>query len=101
MGGSVPDFAMKWAIKSSLSVVKRLQYKYVRNGKDVDAEMRLARRKPPRLDQLSEDQKEIVDRCRALEVGSGLRRWTALEATSNLVQMWVLRTHPTGNEATR
>jgi hypothetical protein len=101
MGGQVPDFAMNWGIKNTVGIVKRLQDKYMRNGERVDAEQRLAFLDPPRLDQLSDEQKEIVARCRVLEVGSDLRRWTSLESPSTLVKMWKLYTKPTGDEKTR
>jgi hypothetical protein len=101
LGGQVPDFAMSWAIKRTLGIVKRLQTKYMRNGKRVDAEQRLEFPDPPRLDQLSDEQKEIVARCRVLEVGSDLRQWTSLESHSSLVGMWMQYTESTGDEKTR
>jgi hypothetical protein len=101
LGGQVPDFAMKFAVKHSLTVVKRLQIKYTRNGARVDAEQRLEFPDPPRLDELNDEQKEIVARCRVLEVGSDLRRWTSLESPSTLVKMWMQYTKPTGDEKTR
>jgi hypothetical protein len=101
LGGSVPVFAMKWVIKFSIDVVARLQDKYMRNGKHVDAEQRLEFPDPPRLDQLSDEQKEIVARCKVLEVGSDLRRWTSLESPSSLVKMWMQYTKRAGDEKTR
>ena len=101
MGGQVPDFAMSSGTKRTLGSVKRLQNKYMRNGKRVDAEQRLEFPDPPRLDQLSDEQKAIVARCRVLEVGSDLRQWTSLESPSSLVGMWMQYTKPTGDEKTR
>jgi hypothetical protein len=101
MGGQVPDFAMSWGTKRTLGIVKRLQNKYMRNGKRVDAEQRLEFPDPPRLDQLSDEQKAIVARCSALEVGSDLRQWTSLESPSSLVKMWMQYTKRAGDEKTR
>jgi hypothetical protein len=101
MGGSVPEFAMKWGLKRSLGIVKRLQTKYMRNGVRVDAEQRQEFPGPPRLDQLNDEQKEIVARCKRLEVGSDLHMWTSLKSPSGLVDMWMHHTKPTSEKKTR
>jgi hypothetical protein len=101
MGGRVPDFAMKWAIRYSLAAVVILQNKLMRNGKVVDAEQRREFPDPPRLNQLNVEQREVVDKCRALEVGSDLRQWTSLDSPSHLVEMWMQYTKPTDSDKTR
>lgn len=103
MGGKVPKFAMRWAIKFSLAIVKSLQVKYVRSGESVDAEQRLAFQDHhlPSLDQLRDDQLEVVNKCKSLEVGSDLRHWTTIQCPSNLVQMWMQFTKPTRDDKTR
>jgi hypothetical protein len=98
LGGSVPDFAMKWTIRFSLDTVKNLQTRYMRDGKKVDAELRRMLPGPPKLELLSEEQKEFVAIGKALEVGSDLRRWTSLESPS--IDMWMQK-KPTGDEKTR
>ena len=56
LGGSFTKQAMAWGIKYSLSIVKALQDKYMRNGAKVDAEMRGAFPAPPLRRSLTSEQ---------------------------------------------
>ncbi|GMI35859.1 hypothetical protein TeGR_g6190, partial [Tetraparma gracilis] len=67
LGGSFTKQAMAWAVKSTLSMVKSLQDKYMRNGAKVDAEMRAAFPAPPPRGNLTSEQDAIVARCLRLE----------------------------------
>lgn len=73
----------------------------MRNGKRVDAELRLMFPPPPPLDQLNEEQLEVVARSKNLEAGTAGADWTSLESHSNLVEMWLQRSKVTGDEKTR
>ncbi|GMI34230.1 hypothetical protein TeGR_g7990 [Tetraparma gracilis] len=55
-GGTIGKQAMAWGIKFTLSMVKKLQDKYMRNGAKVDAEMRGAFPAPPLRRSLTSEQ---------------------------------------------
>jgi hypothetical protein len=68
LGGQVPTALMDMKIKSSLSVLKNLQFKYDRNWRVVDAEVNASQPHPPTFEKLTEEQKKVVEDCRAMEV---------------------------------
>ena len=65
VGGSLPRAFLNTRIKSTLSVVRNMQDKFERKGKVVDAEMRSTFPLPPLLAELSDEQRAIVENCRA------------------------------------
>ena len=65
LGGSLPQALLNTCIKSTLSIVHRMQDKFARNGKVVDWEVRATF--PPRLANLSSEQINIVADGRLLE----------------------------------
>jgi hypothetical protein len=72
LAGKVPKFVMDMRVKSALSTLRRIQDKYERNAKQVDAEFRDSFLVPPRLLQLATDQRAIVNRCIELETAEDL-----------------------------
>ncbi|GMI42593.1 hypothetical protein TeGR_g11447 [Tetraparma gracilis] len=115
LGGSFTKQAMAWAVKSTLSMVKRLQDKYMRNGAKVDAEMRGAFPAPPLRRSLTSEQDALVARCLSLENGTEGSNvvaavganpaaqaramkgsWVELKSTSPFVSMSMQYTEPEG-----
>jgi len=88
LGGSIPIALVNLRVKSNLKQVHRLQDKFERKGKVVDAEMRSAFPLPPPLAELNEEQKGVVESCRYLESEEG-GEWKPLPSFSPLVDMWI------------
>jgi hypothetical protein len=92
-GGIIPNFVMASRIRGALSVAKRLEGKFARRGDLVDAELRAAFLPGPTFDDLAADQKEMVGRCRDLEVGHAQDEdWSSLTSSSAFVEMWMKHT---------
>jgi hypothetical protein len=96
--GWMPNKAMEYATKGFLSIVDELREGYERSGKAVDDELRAVFPPPPPLIELEGEQVRVVNRCLALEVGSGAIKWQALKSTSPLVSLSMMYTEPEGNQ---
>ena len=83
--------------KQTLSVVQKIQDKYERNGKLVDAEMRAAFPSPPPLAQLDDEQKLVVESCRLLECEEG-GKWDPLDSPYPFVTMHIKHDPPAKGE---
>jgi hypothetical protein len=100
-GGNISKQLMSYRVMSTLKQLKRLEYKYMRNGDRVDAERREESPGPPQKHQLNNEQMEIVARCEKLAVGLHMRNWKKIDSPSRLVEMWMQYSQPTGEENSR
>jgi len=91
VGGSLPRALINTRLQSTLSLVDRMQDKFERKGKVVDAEMRSAFPLPPPLAELNDEQKLVVESCRYLESEEG-GEWEPLPSSSPFVDMWCKHT---------
>jgi len=87
LGGSIPTALLNLRVKSNLKQIQRLQDKFERNGKVVDAEMVSAFPSPPPFAELNDEQKAIVESCRYLESDEGAA-FEPLTSPSPFVDMW-------------
>jgi len=97
LGGSIPKELLALRKKQTLSVVLKIQDKYERNGKLVDAEMRAAFPSPPCIAQLDSSQRLIVERCRVLEGEEG-GEWEPLLSPNPFVTMHIKHAPPAKGE---
>jgi hypothetical protein len=89
--GSIPSWLGKMFVKGALSGARRLQNKYRRNGIVVDAEMRRHFSLPPRVSELTAEQRRVFDEARVLqqEVNEeGAISWDPLPCSSPFVDMY-------------
>jgi len=84
--GSIPKELLALRKKQALGLVYKIQSKYERNGAVVDAEMRAAFPSPPPLTGLDDEQRAIVDCCRAMESGEE-GTWVPLLSLSPFIDM--------------
>jgi len=111
LAGNIPIAVLNSRLKSQVSTVEDLQTKFERANKTVDAEIRAAFPRPPLLERLSQDQKDVFKDCRALEEDDAgrdgkletirggtlttFRKWgeaagfRPLGTASNDVKMWI------------
>jgi hypothetical protein len=89
-GGLIPLMIINYQVLRSLSILKRLQDKYERNGGQVDAEMRSAYPTPPLLDKLNPGQASVIKSGLELgtdaDIGEGL---STLPSLFPFVDMWM------------
>jgi len=97
LGGSIPKVVMAFRTKQTLGSVEEMQAKFEREGKIVDAEMRSAFPLPPPLAELNDDQKLVVENCRAMETEEA---WEPIESPHPLVRMWMKHARPKKGERT-
>jgi len=97
LGGSIPKAVIASRTKRTLGYVQEMQAKFERKGKVVDAEMRSAFPLPPPLAELNDEQKLVVENCRAMETEEA---WEALESPHPLVRMWTKHAPPKNGERT-
>ncbi|GMI35864.1 hypothetical protein TeGR_g6190, partial [Tetraparma gracilis] len=83
LGGSFTKQAMAWAVKSTLSMVKSLQDKYMRNGAKVDAEMRAAFPAPPPRGNLTSEQPKAKESSVAVGKAKATIDCSAAEALAS------------------
>jgi hypothetical protein len=117
---------MNFGVKSALGFAEGLRDKHERNGKAVDAELRVAFPPPPLLKHLDDEQMRIAHSCLALETesvaaastnssskkllagvggGSAAARaralkgsWVEMKSASPFVSLSMKYTKPEGNE---
>ena len=96
-GGLLPAIVMNKRLLSTMKTLARIQHKYERKGRLIDAEIRAVFPSPPPLDQLADEQTAVVEGCRTLEAEDE-REWKDLESPSPLVKMWVKYAKPKTGE---
>jgi len=87
MGGSLPKQILAMRTKQTLGIVQATQDDFERNGKVVDSEMIAAFTLPPKLSELNDDQRQIVETCRLL-YGEGGKEWEEIKTSSPFVDAW-------------
>jgi hypothetical protein len=101
-GGLIPLLAINKQGKRTLSILKGLQVKYERNGRQVDAEVRSAYPTPPPLNELNPDQASVIKSCLELETDSDSGEgWTTLPSSFPFVDMWMTYTRAKKRHGTK
>jgi len=97
LGGAIPQAVIAFKTKQTLGSVQEMQAKFERKGMVVDAEMRSAFPLPPPLAELNDEQKLVVESCRAMETEEA---WEPLESPHSPVRMWMKHAPPKKEERT-
>ena len=88
---------LNYRIKNNLLQISRLQDKFIRNGKLVDAEIRAAFPRPPPTSVLTADQRTLLESCQLLET-QDYGEWKHLPSPDPFLTMHMKHTRPVKGE---
>jgi hypothetical protein len=88
-GGLIPQVVLNMKVKNTLTTVDLIRDKMERTGEVVDAELRASFPVPPRLQDLSEDQRRVVDESLALETEAADVPWKTLAGSGPMLKTWI------------
>jgi hypothetical protein len=85
--GQVPKLIIDMRVKNTLGVVELVRDLYERNGKVVDRELVDAAPRPPTIDELDDDQRGVIARCRVIATTGADANWVKLKSANAFVDL--------------